>query len=79
MEHPFIQNLDSLTEEDLVQKIYDLRSKLNWCLQQGKGDVAKQISMAVDSYQSEYNRRLADKARDVDEFKNKITIKWMYA
>ena len=75
MEHPFIKELDALTEEDLVQRIYELRSKLNWCLQQGKGDIAKQIAMAVDSYQSEYNRRVAHKAQDVDEFKNKITIK----
>jgi hypothetical protein len=75
MEHPFVKDLETLTEEDLVQRIYDLRSKLNWCLQQGKGDVAKQISMAVDSYQSEYNRRVSEKTKDVDEFKNKITIK----
>ena len=75
LEHPFVKDLETLTEEDLVQRIYDLRSKLNWCLQQGKGDVAKQISMAVDSYQSEYNRRVSEKTKDVDEFKNKITIK----
>ena len=75
MEHPFVKDLETLTEEDLVQRIYDLRSKLNWCLQQGKGDVAKQISMAVDSYQSEYNRRVSEKTKDVDEVKNKITIK----
>jgi|LauGreDrversion4_2_1035121.scaffolds.fasta_scaffold3785855_1 hypothetical protein len=75
MEHPFVKDLETLAEEDLVQRIYDLRSKLNWCLQQGKGDVAKQISMAVDSYQSEYNRRVSEKTKDVDEFKNKITIK----
>ena len=75
MEHPFVKDLETLTEEDLVQRIYDLRSKLNWWLQQGKGDVAKQISMAVDSYQSEYNRRVSEKTKDVDEFKNKITIK----
>ena len=75
MEHPFVKDLETLTEEDLVQRIYDLRSKLNWCLQKGKGDVAKQISMAVDSYQSEYNRRVSEKTKDVDEFKNKITIK----
>ena len=76
MEHPFVKDLETLTEEDLVQRIYDLRSKLNWCLQQGKGDVAKQISMAVDSYQSEYNRRVSEKTKDVDEFKNKSGSKF---
>jgi len=44
-------------------------------VQSGKGEMARQISMAVDSYQQEYNRRLASKNQDAAAFQNKITVK----
>lgn len=75
MEHPFINDLESLDEDALIQRISDLRSKLTWCVQSGKGEMARQISMAVDSYQQEYNRRLASKNQDAAAFQNKITVK----
>lgn len=75
MEHPFIQDLASLNEDALIQRISDLRSKMSWCLQSGKGEMARQISMAVESYQQEYNRRLAEKNKDAAGFQDKITVK----
>jgi|694.fasta_scaffold30621_4 hypothetical protein len=75
MEHPFIQDLKSLNEDELIQRISDLRSKLTWCMQSGKGEMARQITMAVESYQQEYNRRLAEKNKATDGFQDKITVK----
>jgi hypothetical protein len=75
MEHPFIQDLKSQSDDALIQRISDLRSKLSWCLQSGKGEIARQITMAIESYQQEYNQRQAEKNKDSNNFQDKINVK----
>lgn len=75
MQHPFIQDLASITDDELVKRISELNSRLAWCLRMGKGDIVRQISMAIESYQGEYNRRLAEQNKNNSDFQNKINIR----
>jgi hypothetical protein len=75
MEHPFITDFSTLDDDTLIQRISDLNTRLNWYMRNGKGDVARQISMAIASYQGEYNRRQSDKAKDSNNYQHKIDIK----
>lgn len=52
MEHPLIGKLDSLTEEQLGERITDLNRKLSIAMRMGNGQLTNQIRMALDSYQS---------------------------
>jgi hypothetical protein len=52
MEHPLIGPLDTLTEEQLSERITDLNRKLGIAMRMGNGQLANQIRMALDSYQT---------------------------
>lgn len=60
MEHPLIGNLDSLTEEELTNKISELNRKLGIAAQAGNGHMCNQIRMALESYQSKYQQRIRE-------------------
>ena len=58
MEHPLIPSLDSLTTEQLTDKISELNKKLGIAYRTGNSYLCEQIRMAIDSYQTKYQERL---------------------
>jgi hypothetical protein len=54
MEHPLINNLDSLTAEQLLDKISELNKKFNIAQSTGNGHLCNQISMAIESHRNRY-------------------------
>ena len=78
MEHPFINNLEDLTLEQLGSKISDLHKKLSIAHRMGNGYLCDQIRMALNSYNNKYQQKMqalsAPKAGETDSFNNKIDI-----
>jgi len=71
MEHPLISNLNDLTEEQLLEKIFELRKKLNIAYGTGNADLCNQIRMAIESFQSKYNEKTRrDSNNNFDEIIN---------
>jgi hypothetical protein len=58
MEHPLIPNLDSLTVDELLEKISELNRKLNIAYRTGNAHLCNQIRMALESYQTKYDEKL---------------------
>lgn len=58
MEHPLIPNLDSLTEQELLDKITELNKKLGIAYRTGNAYLCNQLRMAIESYQTKYQERL---------------------
>lgn len=54
MEHPLISNLDSLSVEELTEKISELNKKLGIAYRTGNGHLCNQLRMAIESYQTKY-------------------------
>ena len=63
MEHPLIASLDSLTAEELQEKITELNKKLGVAARMDNGYLCDQIRMAIESYQTKYQERIR---RDTD-------------
>lgn len=57
MEHPLIGNLDSLTPDQLLEKINELNKKLGIAYRTGNHYLCEQIRMAIDSYQTKYQEK----------------------
>jgi hypothetical protein len=58
MEHPLIANLDSLTEQELLDKITELNRKLGIAFRTGNAYLCNQLRMAIESYQVKYQERI---------------------
>jgi hypothetical protein len=58
MEHPLIGNLDSLSEQELTDRITELHKKLGIAMRTGNGHLCNQIRMAIESHQSKYQDRI---------------------
>lgn len=78
MEHPFINDLESLTLEQLTSKISELHKKLAIAHRSGNGYLCDQIRMALDSYQNKHQQKLSEmfksKKGDEPDFTDKIDI-----
>ena len=78
MEHPFINNIEDLTLEQLGSKVSELHKKLNIAHRMGNGYLCDQIRMAIESYNGKYQQKMralsAPKAGDTDLFNSKIDI-----
>jgi hypothetical protein len=57
MEHPLIPNLDTLSSDDLLEKISELNRKLGIAYNTGNGHLCNQLRMAIESYQNKYNEK----------------------
>jgi hypothetical protein len=66
MEHPLISNLDSLTTEQLSNKISELNKKLGIAYRTGNSYLCDQLRMAIDSYQTKYQERLRGSSGDTN-------------
>lgn len=58
MEHPFINNLQDLSLEELQEKIGDLTKKLNFAYRMQNSVMIHQINMALESYKAEYSKKM---------------------
>lgn len=67
MEHPLIANLDSLTAEQLQEKISELTRKLSIAYRSGNAQLCNQLRMALESYQNKYQERLRGSGTSFDE------------
>jgi hypothetical protein len=78
MEHPFINNIEDLTLEQLGSKISELHKKLGIAHRTGNGYLCDQIRMAIESYNGKYQQKMralsAPKPGEVDSFNSKIDI-----
>lgn len=73
MQHPFISDLSNKSLEDLQTSINDLTKKLNFVYRSQNGHMINQLRMVIESYQSEYNKRI-DEAYKKQNISNKINI-----
>lgn len=73
MQHPFITDLSSKSMEDLQNTINELTKKLNFAHRSLNGPMINQLRMAIESYQSEYNKRI-DEIYKKQNIGNKINI-----
>ena len=60
MQHPFINNLSDKSLEDLQTSITDLMKKLNFAYSMQNGPMIHQISMVLESYKAEHNKKMDD-------------------
>ena len=78
MEHPFINNLEDLTIEQLGSKISELHKKLSIAHRMGNGYLCDQIRMALASYTSKHQQKMmalnAPPPGEENSFNNKIDI-----
>ena len=58
MEHPFIASLDHMTHEQLLEKISDIRRKLNFAYQIQNQQLINQLRMAMESYNNAYSKKM---------------------
>lgn len=58
MEHPLIPNLDSLTTQQLTDKLSELNKKLAIAYRTGNSYLCDQLRMAIESYNTKYQERL---------------------
>lgn len=78
MEHPLISNIDNLTAEELQARITDLNKKLSYAIRIGNGNLANQIRMAIDTFNSKYQEKVQAiydaRNKDGKSFADKINI-----
>jgi hypothetical protein len=67
MEHPLISNLDSLSLEQLQEKISELTKKLGIASRTGNFYLCNQLRMALESYQNKYNEKQRGSGTTFDE------------
>jgi hypothetical protein len=60
MEHPFISDLSTLSIDDLQEKISELNKRLAFVARMNNTSMYGQLLMVIDSYNSEYNKRMND-------------------
>ena len=58
MQHPFITDLSDKSLEDLQTSITDLMKKLNFAYGMQNGPMIHQISMVLESYKAEHNKKM---------------------
>lgn len=63
MEHPLIGDISQLSLDDLTTKINELHKKLAIAQRGGNGHVCHQLRMAIESYQSQYQRLVQEQQK----------------
>jgi hypothetical protein len=75
MEHPLIDSLDSLTEDQLLEKISELNKKLMIAYGTGNSWLCEQIRMALESYTVKYREKLNNRGKGDNNFDDIIDVK----
>lgn len=58
MQHPFISDLSDKSLEDLQATISTLMGKLTFAYRMGNGPLIHQLTMALESYKTAYNKKM---------------------
>ena len=73
-EHPLMQKLSDLSNEDLQTKISDLNKKITYAYRLGNQGMINQLQMLLNSHNYEYQQRLRKKFSTDKDLKGKIDI-----
>ena len=73
MKHPFINNLEEKSLEELQKTISDLTLRLSQAARMRHPTLIPQIQMALESYKAEHNKRM-DEIYQKQNLDNKINI-----
>ena len=74
MEHPFVNNLNDKTLEELQTTIGDLTNKLTFAYRTQNSSLIHQLTMVLESYKNEYSKKM-DEMISKQNFQSKINIK----
>lgn len=73
--HPLTPDLTDLSDDDLLKKINDLYTRLRQSLGMRDPAISNQLRMLISTYQTEYDRRMAEQAKKFAEQNKKLTDK----
>ena len=73
MEHPFINNLEDKSLEELQETVSSLMNKLTFAYRTGNGPLIQQLRMALESYKKQQGKKL-DEVFAKQKMKNTINI-----
>ena len=75
MEHPLINDIGDLDEQQLMDKITELNGKLTMAMKMGNSSLINQVTMAINTYRNKLTEKQV-KARSGDnkDFEDKIDI-----
>lgn len=78
MEHPLINNVDSLTVEELQDRISDLTRKLAWASRSGNANLVNQIRLALNTFTAKHQQKQQElwnaRNRSGTDYSDKIDI-----
>jgi len=76
MEHPLMGNLSELKIEEIQNKISEINKRLAFAYRTGNQALINQLNMVLESYNAEYQRKLAKlmPKGDDDKYGDKIDI-----
>lgn len=73
MEHPLINNINDLTEEELAVKISELTNKYMIAQRTGNTHICSQIAMALETYRNKLQEKYR-KYNDDSDYEDKIDV-----
>ena len=74
MEHPLINDIGTLDEQQLMDKITELNGKLTIAMRMGNHSLINQVRMALESYQRKLREKHTAERNKDDKFEDKIDI-----
>ena len=74
MEHPLINDIGKLDEQQLMDKITELNSKLTIAMRMGNSSLINQVQMAIRTYSNKLSEKHAEARNKDDKFEDKIDI-----
>jgi hypothetical protein len=72
MFNPFVNNLDTLKDEEIEQKILELSKKYTTSQQLGKIDLLTQIQTLITMYREEQTKRRLSRKNQLDDDLNQL-------
>lgn len=60
MQHPLVENLESMTLEEVMTKLTSLREKQRFASGTGNADLVRQILMVIECYEAQYQKLMAE-------------------
>lgn len=74
MEHPLINDIGDLNEQQLMDKITELNSKLSIAMRMGNSSLINQVQMALSTYRNKLSEKHAAERNKDNKFEDKIDI-----
>ena len=74
MEHPLINDVGKLDEQQLMDKITELNNKLTIAMRMGNHSLINQVRMALETYKRKLSEKHAEERNKDDKFEDKIDI-----